>query len=64
MDGGGPKREFWRLLACDVRQSMCMGHADNYVLRHDVIGLQVFSCRHNSVLCIWLSHACSFRVCA
>ena len=41
-DAGGPRREFFRLLADDVKKSMCItrnGHS--YSLRHDVYGLQV-----------------------
>jgi hypothetical protein len=38
-DGGGPRREFFRLLANDVKRSMCVGREDSYFLRHDVNGL-------------------------
>ena len=40
-DGGGPRREFFRLLADDIRCSMCIGRNGYYVLRHDTTGLQV-----------------------
>ena len=40
-DGGGPRREFFRLLADDLRSSMCIGSDGTYSFRHDIIALQV-----------------------
>lgn len=39
-DGGGPRREFFRLLADGIKSSMCVGSNECYILRHDVVGLQ------------------------
>ena len=41
MDEGGPKREFWRLLAMDMKAQVCAGGEDRLTLEHNVIGLQV-----------------------
>ncbi len=40
-DGGGPRREFFRLFADEMKSSMCIGRNGQYVLMHDVSGLQV-----------------------
>ena len=40
-DEGGPKREFWRLLAGEIKAQMCVGGEDRLTLEHDVLGLQV-----------------------
>ena len=40
-DGGGPRREFFRLLADDVKYSMCIGRSNAYVFRHDTTGIRV-----------------------
>ena len=39
-DGGGPKREFWALIAKDVNLTF-EGPVDRKIPLHDVIGLQV-----------------------
>ena len=39
--GCGPRREFFHLLADDVRSSMCIGSDDTYFFRHDIIALQL-----------------------
>ena len=43
VDGGGVKREFFRLLAYEVKLFMCVGKKNCYGLRHDTPGLQVCS---------------------
>lgn len=40
-DGGGPRRELWRLFASAVKGSYFEGSEGNMVLRHDTIALQV-----------------------
>ena len=40
-DGGGPRREFFRLFADNVRSTMCIGFNNAYVFKHDVTALQV-----------------------
>ncbi|XP_019859560.1 PREDICTED: uncharacterized protein LOC109587781 [Amphimedon queenslandica] len=40
VDGGGVKREFFRLLAYEVKLFMCVGKKNCYELRHDTPGLQ------------------------
>ena len=40
-DGGGPRREFWTLLAHEVASSMFTGFNYRLVPIHDVVGLQV-----------------------
>ena len=44
MDEGGPKREYWRLLAVDIMTKLCIGSDDQLTLEHDVPGLQVSMC--------------------
>ena len=39
-DGGGPKREFWSLIAKDIRETF-EGPVNRKIPLHDVIGLQV-----------------------
>jgi len=41
IDEGGPKREFWRLLAISIKTMLCIGSEDRLTLSHDVVGLQV-----------------------
>ena len=41
LDGGGPRREFFRLFANEVRDRMCFGNNAKYFFRHDVTALQV-----------------------
>lgn len=48
-DGGGPRREFWTLLAREVASTMFTGFDYRLAPIHDVVGLQVcvtsvFSC--------------------
>ena len=40
-DGGGPRREFWTLLARDAASTMFTGFHHRLVPIHDVVGLQV-----------------------
>ena len=40
-DGGGPRREMWRLFASGLKGSYFEGNADAMVLRHDTMALQV-----------------------
>ena len=40
-DGGGPRREFFRLFGHAIQNSMCIGSNGSYVFRHDIVGLQV-----------------------
>ena len=44
VDQGGPKREYWRLLAIDIMTKLCIGSDDRLTLEHDVLGLQVSKC--------------------
>ena len=39
VDQGGPKREYWRLLAIDIVTKLCIGSDDRLTLEHDVLGL-------------------------
>lgn len=41
-DGGRPQREFWALLSKDIRSAHFEGYNNRLVLRHDVVGLQVY----------------------
>ena len=41
-DGGGLRREFFRLLAHDIKSSFFIGRDNSFVLRHDIIALQVY----------------------
>ena len=41
IDEGGPKREFWHILALDVKAKLCVGSEDRLTLDHNVPGLQV-----------------------
>jgi len=41
IDEGGPKREFWRLLAVDIQTQVCIGSNYRLTLEHDILGLQV-----------------------
>ena len=45
-DGGGPRREFFTLLAKDTRSSLFEGEASRCFLRHDSIALQVCNFQH------------------
>lgn len=38
-DGSGPSREFWGLLAKDIKASLFDGYENQLVIRHDVVGL-------------------------
>ena len=40
-DGGGPRREFFALLAKEIQSSLFEGKSPRCFLRHDSIGLQV-----------------------
>ena len=40
-DGGGPRREFWALLAKDIKSSLFEGEGSRCFLRHDSVSLQV-----------------------
>ncbi len=40
-DGGGLKREFWRLLGKDIQTGLLEGVSEACVLRHDAVGLKV-----------------------
>ena len=51
IDEGGPKHEFWRLLATDIKSKMCIGGEDQLTLEHDVLGLQVKMCIIH--VCTW-----------
>ena len=42
-DGGGPRREFWTLLAKDIQATLFEGNAPHCILRHDSVALQVNS---------------------
>lgn len=44
LDQGSPKREYWRLLAIDIKMKLCIGSDDRLTLEHDVVGLQVSAC--------------------
>ena len=48
LDQGGPKREYWRLLAIDIMTKICIGSDDRLTLEHDVLGLQVNTCMYCS----------------
>ena len=58
-DGGGPKREFWALIAKDVNLTF-EGPVDRKIPLHDVIGLQVaiitalhdYNYMHNSCIIV------------
>ena len=41
LDQGGPKREYWRLLAIDIMTKLCIGSDQRLTFEHDVLGLQV-----------------------
>ena len=41
LDQGGPKREYWRLLAIDIMTKLCTGSDQRLTFEHDVLGLQV-----------------------
>ena len=41
IDEGGPKREFWRLLALDIKSQLCISSGDRLTIDHDVLCLQV-----------------------
>ena len=41
LDQGGPKREYWRLLAIDIMAKLCTGSDQRLTFEHDVLGLQV-----------------------
>ena len=47
-DGGGPKREFWCLLARDIK-SLCDGDGYRCVPHHEAVGLQVGT----TILTVW-----------
>ena len=40
-DGGGPRREFFALLAREIQSSLCEGQSSRCFFRHDSIALQV-----------------------
>ena len=40
-DGGGPSREFCRLLGKDIQVSLCEGPTNRVTLRHDSLALRV-----------------------
>ena len=40
-EGGGPRRQFWSLLAKDVSESLFEGKENAKLLRHDALALQV-----------------------
>ena len=41
LDQGGPKKEYWRLLAIDIMTKLCTGSDQRLTFEHDVLGLQV-----------------------
>ena len=41
VDEGGPKREFWRLSAWEIKSKLCVGSEARLTFSHDVLGLQV-----------------------
>ena len=40
-DGGGPRRELWRLLALSIKSTYFEGIEDNLIIRHDTLAVQV-----------------------
>ena len=40
-DSGGPRREYWALLAEEIRFNICESNQKSCVLRHDSVGLMV-----------------------
>ena len=40
-DGGGPRREFWRLLSQEMQASIFEGALDRCIIRHDAVALKV-----------------------
>ena len=40
-DGGGPRRELWRLLAVSIKSAYFEGVEDNLIIRHDTLAVQV-----------------------
>ena len=51
-DGGGPRREFFRMLATSIKDTMCVGRNGSYVFRHDMYGIQV-NILHNYLQSLW-----------
>lgn len=50
IDQGGPKREFWRLLAIDIMTKLCIGSDHRLTLEHNVAGLEVSAKLSNSTV--------------
>ena len=53
IDEGGPKREFWQLLAMDIQAGVCVGSGYRLTLEHDILGLQV---SYNNYACCYNLH--------
>lgn len=43
-DGGGPRREFWRLFGEELKASLLEGTSGRCIVRHDAVALKVGSC--------------------